>query len=851
MRDRDYAPASKFLAEFFGGVTTQAVEIRALPNEHGAGRAAPLFTRDPADIEVHCARWDGQERAVYFGVVTRLLSMCKGTRAGLAELIALWVDIDCTKQNLDKVFVSKKLTEMMLPPSLIVDSGHGLHAYWHLKEALDVRQEAPGVAELEAGIVGALKQLAAICCGDPAVCDLARIMRLPGTHNTKGGELKLCSVLHSSGARYEYDELLDMLDIHRPVIVMPDKIPVKPSERPVESDVFLRYAQACKIKPPIDVGARLAAMEYLGAGDTGIHQTQLHVSASLVRHGTGDDEIAELLLRATQEAVGVAGANWNWQREEKNIRAMIATARDKFGPAQRQDERADEGEDEGADEKVVNMAEAAAARGRGRPKKDPGAAPAKAQAKAPSKQIVAAGDGAVAYWSETRGPIAVVRGVPYTYRGGFWERWDEDADHALKAAIQGILRAAEIDPKTSLTKAVNNYVREHPDLRVAGVRWNDGGVIVCLDGALQPKQGGGWQRVDHSPDHWATQRVEALIAEMNQPCPRWLEFLDGCFSDRDPAERAAIIASLQEWFGAALVRNKPRELRKALWLYGESQTGKTRILKVLMGLIGTPIISLKVRALERNFGPAALLGQRAWIADDAVGSGDEIDDAIFKVVVTGEDFSTDVKSKEYASGRLDIPIAFSGNSLPKVRDQSEAVYNRCILIPMHVVRSEGETAGKPVIDEIVTEHEQSGVFGWAMEGWDRLKKRGKFDPPQSMREAADKFRDANNPTMAFARDCIESDPLYMVDRRDLTAAFKAWYIAEYGIATKIPSQKFLINGLRSGLGCQDAYRHGGIRLMAGIKMTELGLTLREQAPRQLNEPMGSNCTRDFVNQPRS
>ena len=843
MRDRNYSVASSFLAELFGPVTTQAVEIRALPNEHGAGRAASLFTRDPADIEAHCTRWDAIDRAVYWGTATRLTSLCKGTRAGLAELPTLWADIDCAKQNLDKIFVSKKLTEMMLPPSAIIDSGYGLHGHWWLKEPLDVRVDQPGAAELEAEIVGALKQLAAITAGDPAVCDLARILRLPGTCNTKRGELVPCTILHNSGVRYDYGELLDMLDVHRPVIIVPKAPQASSARRIAELDVFARYAAACRIKPPIDIGARLAAMEYLGEGDRSVHQTQLHVSASMVKHGAGDDEIAELLLKATQEAVGVAGATWNWQREERNIRSMIATARQKFGnPGQTSIEEPaaePEAQSENAQEKVVNLAAARASRGRARG----------AQSAATRVQIAAAGDAVMAYWFETYGRIAVVRAVPYTYHEGVWGRWDEDAHHALKSAIQGILKAGQIDPKTSLTNAIYRYVIEHPSLRVSGVEWNATGHIVCVDGALEPADDG-WRQVEHSPEHWATMRVEVRIADMQQECPRWLAFLDGCFSDRAADERRAVIASLQEWIGAAMVRRKPRELRKALWLYGESRTGKTRVLEVLKGLVGQPISSIRVRALERNFGPAALLGKRAWIADDAVGTNDEIDDATFKVVVTGEEFSTDVKNDKYASERLDIPVAFSGNSLPKVRDQTEAVYNRCILVPMHVVRSEDETAGMPVIEDIVTECERAGVFAWALAGWDRLKKRGKFDPPQSMREAADSFRDQNNPCMAFARDCLEADSLTMVDRRDLAAAFKGWYVAEYGVAAKVPSQKFLINGLRSGMSGQDVQKHSGARLMAGVKMTEVGLTLREQAPRQLNENIGSGCTRDFVNQSR-
>src|SRR4030095_14629121 len=94
-------------------------------------------------------------------------------------------------------------------------SGYGIHAYWLLREALDIRLDLPGAAELEAGILAALKQLAGVVCGDVAVCDLARIMRLPATHNTKRGELVPCAVLPPASEarwpRYEYSEILDWL----------------------------------------------------------------------------------------------------------------------------------------------------------------------------------------------------------------------------------------------------------------------------------------------------------------------------------------------------------------------------------------------------------------------------------------------------------------------------------------------------------------------------------------------------------------------------------------------------------------------------------------------------------------
>lgn len=344
MRDHDYSTSSEFLANFFGETTEHAVEIRALPNERGASRAAPLFTRDPQLIEDHCARWDRPERAMYFGVATRLSGSPDGTRASLAELPALWVDIDTDKLGLDKAAVAASLREkLLLPPSIIVDSGGGIHAYWLFTEALDVRAGGGDAADtLEHDITAALKQLAGICCGDTAVCDLARVMRLPGSHNTKtAGEMRLTAVIEAHWQRrYEFSDLVEMLDNHRPAIERPaapagaragggDARPTR-ATAPAETDPFLTAAQRFGIKPSIDVDERLQRMSYMADGTDGVHETQRDVSASMVGRGASDDEIVDLLLAATKVAAGHYAANWNWRREERNLRNMIDTWRAKI-----------------------------------------------------------------------------------------------------------------------------------------------------------------------------------------------------------------------------------------------------------------------------------------------------------------------------------------------------------------------------------------------------------------------------------------------------------------------------------------------------------------------------------------
>lgn len=333
MRDHDYSDAVDFLARFFEG-TEHVVEIRALPQD-GPGRVWPLFTRETDLVVAHCRRLDDLGRAVYFGTATREGGLARGDRAHCRELTSVWTDIDCYKAGIAKEEAVAALLALPVPASIVIDSGGGIHGYWLLREAFDISQSVPGWPEVELRVVSVLRQLAGVLAGDLSVCDLARIMRLPGTHNTKDGTLRLCTVLGcSSWARVALDDLEDMLAVQRPLLRAAFIATPQVVDNP-----FLIAARDLSFKPPLDVEARLAAMTYLGSGDSAVHATQLSVTASLVASGVDDLVIIPLVLAATEHAAGTLAAAWNWRREEAALRRMTESARAKFAPENRPSSR--------------------------------------------------------------------------------------------------------------------------------------------------------------------------------------------------------------------------------------------------------------------------------------------------------------------------------------------------------------------------------------------------------------------------------------------------------------------------------------------------------------------------------
>jgi len=112
----------------------------------------------------------------YFGVAPRIRR--EGTADAVKSVTSLWLDVDAkcfSEGKAGALAALDRLADLRLRPSVVVDSGHGFHPYWLLKEPLDV----PAAQE----IMGRLR--AAVHPDLDNVADAPRVLRLPGTFNHK------------------------------------------------------------------------------------------------------------------------------------------------------------------------------------------------------------------------------------------------------------------------------------------------------------------------------------------------------------------------------------------------------------------------------------------------------------------------------------------------------------------------------------------------------------------------------------------------------------------------------------------------------------------------------------------
>lgn len=142
----------------------------------------------------------------------------KRAKANQAVAIAgLWLDVDVNGGPDRKSGVApdqdaaQALAHDLLPPTLVVDSGYGIHAWylfdepWHFKNVDDQRAAAVASEQWYA-----LHRAAARERGFSIdhTHDLARLLRPPGTLNGKGDETVPVSFIRADGPRYPRTDLL-------------------------------------------------------------------------------------------------------------------------------------------------------------------------------------------------------------------------------------------------------------------------------------------------------------------------------------------------------------------------------------------------------------------------------------------------------------------------------------------------------------------------------------------------------------------------------------------------------------------------------------------------------------------
>jgi hypothetical protein len=208
--------ADTFFRELFGDELDpgHTLELRELSRVDD-GRRQRFFSS--VDEFIEAAKNQVEGWCLYHGVNVR--NGNQGTADAVKLVTSIWADVD------DKNFTDGRrgavaaIKDFPIPPTVVVDSGHGLQPYWLLKEPEAL--ENPG--EFRRTLRGVQRRI-----GSDIVDDLPRILRCPGTINYKAEPVDCKVIFADFSRRFCISDFVDFAE--------PDEGPRKSAE-PVDGDI--------------------------------------------------------------------------------------------------------------------------------------------------------------------------------------------------------------------------------------------------------------------------------------------------------------------------------------------------------------------------------------------------------------------------------------------------------------------------------------------------------------------------------------------------------------------------------------------------------------------------------------
>lgn len=708
----------------------------------------------------------------------------RATRAEIGDVVAincLFSEFDAKRFGDDKRAALTHIHGLTLPPSVIVDSGGGYHAYWllHSPWFLKDSAEREKARELQYAWV-------TLTGGDDGAKDLARVLRVPGTRNHKpeyGPNFPTVCFVH-----YGEEELYTLEDVER-------EIQKSAASRPAPTSNGHRAPSTSQVRTRRYGLAALAAEtgKVRTTGD-GERNTQLNKSSYALGQLVGAGKLsrleAESELEDAARAVGLP---------EREVQATIRSGLD-AGIAQPRDfhERRNSA---GVQPNATPNAEQIF------PHTDLGNA---------ERLVARHGE--------------YLRHVPswgwLSWNGARWERDDRAACRLAKDTVRSIYAEAEHGADEKEREAIAKWaMRSESEARISamlalaeservidartGAFDADPMLLNCTNGTLDLQTGA---LHPHNPADLLT-RITSVAFQPDALCPIWLSFLDRIF-----AGNVALIEFTQRAIGYSLTGGTDEQC--LFFCYGTGANGKSTFLETIRALLGeyaqaaefSTFLARKGESVRNDI--ARMVGTR-FIAAIEAGDGRRLNETVIKALTGGDTVTARHLYHEYFEFRPAFKVWLAANHKPVIRGTDNAIWRRIRLIPFTVTIPQEER--DPKLPERLRA-ELQGCLAWAVKGCLEWQASG-LQTPAEVRAATDEYRAEQDVLAGFIDECCLVKPGAQAPAAELYAAYKAWAEAAGEIVENQRAFGLHLSerGYKSDRGTNGFFKRLGIGLLTKCK----------------------------------
>ncbi len=260
---------------------------------------------------------------------------------------------------------------------------------------------------------------------------------------------------------------------------------------------------------------------------------------------------------------------------------------------------------------------------------------------------------------------------------------------------------------------------------------------------------------------------------------------------------------LLEFMGACISSVPGYRMKKALFLYGPGDSGKSQLKRLVEKLLGLGnFTGIDLAQMEARFGTSSIYGRRlAGSSDMSFMTVNEL--KVFKKTTGGDALFAEFKGKDSFEFVYSGLLWFCANELPKFGgDDGEWVYSRILpvycpnVIPL-------ENRDSKLLDKMY--QERTGIVFKAITALRAVIDRGyRFTETQELKDARAEYRLENNTALEFFNTCMKrrqrppknNDPITV---RKVYIAYCRWYDQNYGKQYR-KSKKDFFKAIADSLG---------------------------------------------------
>ncbi len=276
--------------------------------------------------------------------------------------------------------------------------------------------------------------------------------------------------------------------------------------------------------------------------------------------------------------------------------------------------------------------------------------------------------------------------------------------------------------------------------------------IINFQNGLLYVNGTETKLLPHSPDVLSTIQIPCDWRGEAPPTPAFDRYLH-TLTNGD----SEIAQLLLEFIGVCLSNIKGWRMKKALFLVGSGDTGKSQLKSLVERLLGKGnFIGIDLKEIEARFGTGAVYGTRlAGSSDMSFLSVDEL--KTFKKMTGGDSLFAEFKGQQSFEYTYNGLLWFCMNRLPKFGgDDGQWVYDRIMVVncPNVIPKAKQD---KLLLEKMYAERE--GIVHKAIAALQAVIANGyRFSEPDSVSIARERYMAENNTVISFFQECMCQRP---------------------------------------------------------------------------------------------